>query len=811
MLPGLTVIQALVEKLAAVEEKLAELELKYKGTPLTETALALKNEAEKKEKSSEADKEDEEGTSRVKVVVNRTDPETGEPIEGDSKLRKSRDKDVDRDRYAFVLRKNIYETKYSPYPLQNSSEIDITSPDLWALLKEHLGHYPYHIFRDSPVTLSSPYEPIVFQFDDLRKAAKPSEDDKKKQAREDLALLLDTISGGSSGDEKLDKYFKMRSNYKKQRPETIQFEDLWTVFPPGMLVYGRPFQGEDQVFVVKDNREPWPWRGQSRRGGHELAPWELDAWSYDWKDGSFSRTLFTLVFEHFDGHLPLTSLPFYPFEMHGERDAVYARLVDRGKKFRMICESKEASRLFQYEGRTILEKKGFSGMKYDDEAVADLDFRPSSSFPLTNIAGLVGLGQGRITGSAVSPVKSSDVQSRVMVDYESYFEYGGADGRNGPLKSSGMGMGCACWDCQRNTGLAQRYRTSFDDPKVAGAKDWDREQYLICPPRVLGYILQEKQWGQLQVSLLSQLAPEDNNGAWNSRLKLADDIDRDMEKRGKKEDNSTKTLLLDLVRSHTSTTVRKGGDAEETLEVDDIIPGKGKGLVILLYGPPGVGKTSTAETIAIATRKPLFSVSVADVGTQAKHVESNLSRIFFLAAKWQAILLIDEADFFLESRGRGHAIQSTDKNALVSVFLRVLEYYQGIMFLTTNQIAQFDVAIPSRIHVAIRYESLKTDQMEAIFRGFLDKLDRKGLIDSYDEITEWLEEVAYEEGFDGRQIRNIVTTALGLARAETKYRRQGGKLSKNHVKRAFSNLSAFKRDFNTQMQRYKDSQEKMLK
>lgn len=57
-------------------------------------------------------------------------------------------------------------------------------------------------------------------------------------------------------------------------------------------------------------------------------------------------------------------------------------------------------------------------------------------------------------------------------------------------------------------------------------------------------------------------------------------------------------------------------------------------------GPPGVGKTSTAETVASATRKPLFSVSVADVGTKAKHVESNLARIFNLATRWKAILLL---------------------------------------------------------------------------------------------------------------------------------------------------------------------------
>jgi hypothetical protein len=144
------------------------------------------------------------------------------------------------------------------------------------------------------------------------------------------------------------------------------------------------------------------------------------------------------------------------------------------------------------------------------------------------------------------------------------------------------------------------------------------------------------------------------------------------------------------------------------------------------------------------------------------------------------------------------------------VFLRVLEYYQGIMFLTTNQIAEFDVAIPSRIHIAIRYESLKERQMEAIFIGFLQELEDKGLVEDLDEIKEWLEAVVYREGFDGRQIRNMVTTALGLARAESG-RGQVTKLNRAHMRRAFYNVSAFKRDFNKQMERYMESQHKMIK
>jgi hypothetical protein len=278
-----------------------------------------------------------------------------------------------------------------------------------------------------------------------------------------------------------------------------------------------------------------------------------------------------------------------------------------------------------------------------------------------------------------------------MVDYESYFQYGGADGRNGPLMPSEVRWECACSDCVANKGLRERYRTCFDETKYAGAKEWDPEQYLLCPPRVLGYVLEQKEWAQLQVTHMNWLSSDDTTDAWHKRLKMPDDDKESKRRRGKSlpgspavclrkrlgltslvrcsgDDKSNKGLLFDLVRSHTSATVTKSEEKEayEALEVDDFVKGKGKGLIILLYGwfkivlpqgcvchlwlltllarhiigPPGVGKTSTAETIAIATKKPLFSVSVAEVGTDAQYVEQNLSRIFTLAAKWQAILLL---------------------------------------------------------------------------------------------------------------------------------------------------------------------------
>lgn len=162
-----------------------------------------------------------------------------------------------------------------------------------------------------------------------------------------------------------------------------------------------------------------------------------------------------------------------------------------------------------------------------------------------------------------------------MVDYLSYFQYGSSTKRLGGLESKTQTwMDCACSDCAKNPELNTKFRMHFDKLNIQLKKDWEEEQYLICPPRVLGYILKDKQWAQLQVTNLTEIPPSDNDNPWNTRLQLADD---------KKKCGTTKSLLFDLVRSHISSST---GDrnADRGLEVNDIVPGKGKGLIILLYG-----------------------------------------------------------------------------------------------------------------------------------------------------------------------------------------------------------------------------------
>jgi hypothetical protein len=66
------------------------------------------------------------------------------------------------------------------------------------------------------------------------------------------------------------------------------------------------------------------------------------------------------------------------------------------------------------------------------------------------------------------------------------------------------------------------------------------------------------------------------------------------------------------------------------------------------------------------------------------------------------VVLLDEADVFLEARSS----KNLDRNKLVSIFLRLLEYFEGIMFLTTNRVENMDSAFESRIHLMLQYENL---------------------------------------------------------------------------------------------------------
>lgn len=189
---------------------------------------------------------------------------------------------------------------------------------------------------------------------------------------------------------------------------------------------------------------------------------------------------------------------------------------------------------------------------------------------------------------------------------------------------------------------------------------------------------------------------------------------------------------------------------------DDFVDGKGKGVIILLSGSPGVGKTLTAESIAEKMRVPLYTLSAGEIGIMPSTVESEIKAALEKCAEWNAILLLDEADVFLEKR----ELNSLKRNELVSIFLRLLEYYEGMMFLTTNRVSTIDPAFESRIDVSINYPDLTPELRLQIWSKFLFRSEqiRSGL-----NLTEHDLKPLAQLNLNGRQIKSSVKTAQLLA------------------------------------------------
>jgi SpoVK/Ycf46/Vps4 family AAA+-type ATPase len=110
-----------------------------------------------------------------------------------------------------------------------------------------------------------------------------------------------------------------------------------------------------------------------------------------------------------------------------------------------------------------------------------------------------------------------------------------------------------------------------------------------------------------------------------------------------------------------------------------------------------------------------LQISSGDLSIRAEELEAQLTRTFQVASDWKAVLLLDEADVYLQKRDGFHL----ERNRLVATFLRTLEYYDGIFFLTTNMLGDFDSAILDRIQLKLQYDDLDRSARSSVFQHFL--------------------------------------------------------------------------------------------
>ena len=172
---------------------------------------------------------------------------------------------------------------------------------------------------------------------------------------------------------------------------------------------------------------------------------------------------------------------------------------------------------------------------------------------------------------------------------------------------------------------------------------------------------------------------------------------------------------------------------------------------------------------------PLYTLGAGELGSEADAVDETLENVFDLCTRWKAVLLLDEADVFLEQR----TLSDMERNKIVSgkfhpsppicmgradpfllshsVFLRVLEYYEGLMFMTTNRVSAFDAAFRSRIHINMDYPPLNHSGRKAVWSKFR-KLPAVNSMITDDEIS-----ALAEKTMNGREIKNSIKIASLLA------------------------------------------------
>ncbi|PKS06066.1 hypothetical protein jhhlp_007900 [Lomentospora prolificans] len=500
---------------------------------------------------------------------------------------------------------------------------------------------------------------------------------------------------------------------------------IWTVFVPGdLVIYKNPEDPSQDQIMLVR------WENQIEyilANDTEGDEYYVKCWAYDWDPIGrvFKLVAFDIPIPYFHTPKNITSLDVFPIS--------YLDPQERESRLKALTSR---GRTF-HDICTKAERFNYTGL---------------------------------ITPSP--PKASSGKNESVMVDFEAYLQscwtrfsripIGDLIIANTQPYSSALN--------KENDALQSNQRAHYHMCKPESEDNkWEEEQFLLLPGRVVGYQLKAKRWCELQVVGLERIPAEmqQNDSAFN-QLQL---------------EKKSKDMIKSLIESHKT---RASRGTRQIMA--DFIENKGDGLVILLHGEPGTGKTFTAESLAKATGRALYPIGPSDIGTDPNYIESKLEDHFRLASKWNAIMLFDEADVFLEQR-RGNDT-SLDRNAAVSILLRVLEYYDGILMLTTNRIRAIDNAIISRVTLAVLYQ--KIDE-KRIFKSFVSQIKDES---NKRKLERWLEDDEWQDDFtrsplldlNGRQIRNVLMATASLAQE-----RHGGKIQISDLHNILHIVTRFQR------------------
>lgn len=371
----------------------------------------------------------------------------------------------------------------------------------------------------------------------------------------------------------------------------------------------------------------------------------------------------------------------------------------RGDQYYRLCNGKS---FMNYAGKAFYPLKNFTQSSHSASSLWSIKNR-----------------------SSLSSISNS--KGRIIIDPSKGFEYGYS------VSTGVMSIDAAIRLAFSRLATKQRdssKKTSSNDPSFTSSDDlllFDKpvgNLLPICIPCIVGFSLTLKSWGQVLFQYCFDI--EFNSKAYDM-LVLPEE---------------RKEMIKALIKSHTNTSF------------SSIIEGKGEGIIFLLHGASGTGKTLTCEAIAELLRKPLYVVSIGELGTTPQELETNLQAILGICESWDSLILLDEADVFVEKRSRGEIL----RNSMVGVILRLIEYHRGIIFFTSNRVTSFDKAFLSRVTIALKYKQLDSDDRLRIWKNLLQISGVSEAICSKLDLVSLA-----KHNLNGRQIKNTIQLSLALS------------------------------------------------
>ncbi|KAK8096500.1 hypothetical protein PG999_012444 [Apiospora kogelbergensis] len=549
---------------------------------------------------------------------------------------------------------------------------------------------------------------------------------------EDLKLLIKFM------DEDLKPTFDLRQHIEEGTADLIAYADLWHLFHRGefVLLQSDPTHAY-KVLQFTGGREPLIDRiNEDDAKAKPVEGFSVDCLSVQSNGSSYVPELTTVSIPPYLGRVPIRSLAVYPMRSDPDEAAKRERFTEQGRRYLELTMQSYAHK--SVVGKTLDEPSH----DLDAQVIIDMtlaihsnpDWRPKTKITLENLT------QFDQRETKVAPFCYHNSSSARYLE--------GCCGSDHAFKDWEMDQ------IQLDAFVREHGHllTGRDAKELAG------DELMLLPTWIHGFVLRTRRWATIGLADLSEVKFENDF----KNLMLPEE---------------TKANIQALVETHENS---RGGSLPSSTSGSvgggiDLVQGKGTGLILLLHGAPGVGKTSTAECVADTTRRPLFPVTCGDIGETAHEVERQLQQNFLLAHKWGCVLLLDEADVFLAKRSRN----DIRHNAVTSVFLRSLEFYAGILFLTTNRVGHMDPAFKSRINLSLLYHPFNLKSTVRLYKAFIDrtrgeqkkrgpphfKINGEEIIAFAKENYRGMKRERMAV-WNGRQIRNAFQAAISLAEHE---------------------------------------------